>query len=105
MAVGMIEFQGSIPRTQDYTAMKHQDDIKPAVDQANFQTQSDKKVEQKLNQVIQGENTAKGENHADAKEKGNGQYAGDGGAGRKRQEIPKEGKVVLKGTSHFDMSV
>lgn len=105
MAIGMIEFQGSIQRTQDYTALKQQENTRPAVDQSNFQLQIDKKVDQKIKQVVQGEDASKGENHADAKEKGNGRYAGDGGAGRKKQKISKEGKVVLKGTSHFDMSV
>lgn len=105
MAIGMIEFQGSIQRTQDYTALKQQENTKPAVDQNNFQVQIDKKVDEKINQVVKGDDTSKSETHADAKEKGNNQYAGDGGAGRKKKDISKEGKVVLKGTSHFDMSV
>lgn len=105
MAIGMIEFQGSIQRTQDYTAIKQQENTKPVVDQNNFQMQIEKKADQKVKQVVKGDDTAKGENHADAREKGKGQYAGDGGAGRKKQDISKEGKVVLKGISHFDMSV
>lgn len=105
MAIGMIEFQGGIQRTQDFTALKHQEDVRPAVEQMQFQQQADKKVEQKLNRVVQGDNADKSENHADAKEKGNGQYAGDGGANRKKQGLQQEGKVVLKGVSHFDMSV
>lgn len=105
MAIGMIELQGSIQRTQDYTALKQQENTRPVVDQNNIQQQIDKKVDQKVKEVVKGEDTAKGENHADAKEKGKGQYAGDGGAGRKKKDISKEGKVVLKGTSHFDMSI
>lgn len=105
MAIGMVELHGAIQRTQDYTAVKHQENMKPAVDQTNFQANMEKKIDEKINQVVQGEDTSKSENHADAKEKGNGQYAGDGGAKRKKQEIPKEGKVVMKGVSHFDMSV
>lgn len=105
MAIGMIELQGSIQRTQDYTTYKHQENAKPMVDQANFQMQLDKKTDEKLTQVVKGDDAARGENHADAKEKGKGSYAGDGGAGRKKQDVPKEGKVVLKGVSHFDMSV
>ena len=92
MAIGMIEFQGSIQRTQDFTALKQQENTRPAVDQ-------------RVREVVKGDDTNKGENHADAKEKGKGQYAGDGGAGRKKKDISKEGKVVLKGTSHFDMSI
>lgn len=105
MAIGMIEFQGSIQRTQDYTTFKQQENAKTTVDQANLQVQTEKKVDQKLNQVVRGDDASKSENHTDAKEKGNGQYAGDGGAKRKKQDISQEGKVVLKGVSHFDMSV
>ena len=61
-------------------------------------------VDEKTKQVTRGDDTAKNENHADAKEKGNGSYAGDGGA-RRKKNVPQEGRVVLKGTSHFDMSV
>ncbi len=105
MAISMVELQGGIQRTQDYTAFKHQENMKSALDQSNVQVNIERKVDEKLNQVVRGEDTSKGENHADAREKGKGQYAGDGGAGRKKQEIPKEGKVVRKGVSHFDMSV
>ena len=46
MAIGMIEFQGTIQRTQDYSAMKHNEDMKANVDQANYQLQSVKKEDQ-----------------------------------------------------------
>lgn len=104
MAIGMIEFQGTIQRTQDFTTIKQQENTKPAVDQSNFQIQTDKRVDEKTKQVTRGDDTAKNENHADAKEKGKGSYAGDGGA-RRKKNVPQEGRVVLKGTSHFDMSV
>lgn len=107
MAVGMVELHGAIQRTQDYTAIKHQENAKPTVDQANFQTQMDKRVEEKHTQVLQGDDTTRNENHADAREKGKNSYAGDGGANRKKKDNVQEGKVVLKGkgVSHFDMSV
>lgn len=104
MAIGMVELHGTIQRTQDFTTIKQQEDTKPAVDQSNIQVQTDKRVDEKLRQVTKGDDTAKNENHADAKEKGKGSYAGDGGAKRKKN-VPQEGRVVLKGTSHFDMSV
>ena len=105
MAVGMVELHGAIQRTQDFTAIKHQENTKPMVDQANFQTQMDKKVEEKSTQVLRGDDTTKNENKSDAKEKGKNSYAGDGGANRKKKDNAQEGKVVLKGMSHFDMSV
>lgn len=105
MAIGMIEFQGSIPRTQDFSVMKHNEDMKSNVDQSNIQIQTNKQSEQKANQVQGSDDSSKSENRADAREKGNNSYAGDGGSNRKKQEMPRDGKVVLKGKSHFDMSV
>ena len=105
MAIGMIEFQGTIQRTQDYSAMKHNEDMKTNVDQANYQLQSAKKEDQKANQIQKGDDSNKSENRADAREKGSNTYAGDGGGQRKKQQPQSDGKVILKGTSHFDMSV
>lgn len=105
MAIGMIELQGGIQRTQDYTVLKHQENMKSTIDQSNVQLKIDKTVEERANQVVRGDDASRSENDGDAKEKGKGQYAGDGGARRKKQEVPKEGKVVMKGVSHFDMSV
>lgn len=105
MAIGMIELHGTIQRTQDFSVMKHHEDMKMDVEQSHYQLQSDKKVNQKANQIQKGDDSDKSENHADAREKGKNTYAGDGGQNRKKQEMPESGKVILKGTSHFDMSV
>ena len=74
MAIGMIEFQGTIQRTQDYSAMKHNEDMKTNVDQANYQLQSAKKEDQKANQIQKGDDSNKSENRADAREKGSNTY-------------------------------
>ena len=36
MAIGFVEMQGQITRAQDYTTMKHNDDTKGMVEQANL---------------------------------------------------------------------
>lgn len=105
MAIGMIELQGGIQRTQDFSILKHNEDIKTHVDQNNLQIQADKTSEQNANRIVRSDDSSKSEGKADAREKGGGTYAGDGGKNRKKQEVPTEGRVVVKGRSHFDMSV
>lgn len=107
MAIGMIELQGAIQRTQDYSAMKHQEDAKGTVDQSHLQAQADRKTDQKASQIQQGDDANKSDTRADAREQGKGTYAGDGGQHRKKQDKPSDGKVILKGkgNTHFDMSV
>lgn len=106
MSINRIELQGTITRAQDYTTIKHNEDNKGMVDQSNFQNQFQRVVENKVNQVHQREDTENANKKYDAKEKGDGQYSGDGGRQRKRnQEKDLDGKVVLKGIERFDMKI
>ena len=73
------------------------------VDQANFSTQVQKNTEQQSRQVRGGDETQWQEHRPDAKEKGNGSYAGDGGRKRKQQQTIE--KVVVKGRGGFDMKI
>lgn len=105
MTISRVELQGQLTRAQDFTNIKHNEDNKPMVDQSNFQYQFNQTVEMKARQVIQGdraENEGKG---PDAKEKGNGHYAGDGGRHRRKEEKESDGKVVLKGRGGFDIKI
>lgn len=94
MAIGSIEFQGQISRAQDLTMLKHNDDQKGMIDQGNFQTQFHKEVEQKSTQVKRGDDTENEQKRMDAKNKGNGQYAGDGGR-KKKKTAKKDRKSVV----------
>ncbi|MCI5959498.1 MAG: hypothetical protein PUD03_00200 [Lachnospiraceae bacterium] len=105
MAIGMVEFQGTIQRTQDFSVVKHNEDMKAGVEQANFQIRAEKKEDEKLNQIQQQDNSQKSENRTDPRQKGNNTYAGDGGRNRKKHDRQSDGKVIQKGISHFDMSV
>lgn len=104
MAVSLVELNGMIGRTQDFSSVKQNEDNKPVIDQSNIQVYQQKKEDATANTVCSADDTAKKENRPDAKEKGNGNYAGDGGKNRKKQ-VMKDGIVIKKGTSHFDMSV
>lgn len=106
MAITPIMFNATVQRTQDFTTMKQNEDNKGIIDQGNFQNKMEKEVKLQLSNVRSGDNAEKKGDNSDAKEKGNGTYAGDGGRRRPgQQEEKKEGKVLLKEGSHFDMSV
>ena len=108
MSINRIELQGTITRAQDYTTIKHNQDNKGMVDQSNFQAQFHKTVENKATQVHQGDNTENNKKKYDAKEKGNGEYSGDGGKKRKKdqdKDKDADGRVVLKGIGRFDMKI
>lgn len=104
MAIGFVEMQGQITRAQDYTMIKHNDDTKGMVEQANFGQQMTKQVEKQVKRVNQGERPEYHERKFDAKDKGSNEYQGDGGKNRKGMKKEADGKVLLKGVSSFDAS-
>ena len=106
MAINPIEFHGTITRAQDMTTMKHNEDQEGVLHQSNFQVKMEKQVEHQLSMVRNSDNADKKKDQTDAKEKGNGHYAGDGGKNRRRNpEISEKDKVLRKGESHFDISI
>lgn len=104
MAIGSIEL-ATIARTQDFTTIKHNEDAKGAVMQVAAQNQGTKEINQRVRQVNDTEGVVYQQSRPDAKEKGNGTYAGDGG--RKRKEQPQE-QIVKKGVPYsggFDVKI
>ena len=55
MAIGQIEIQGQITRAQDFTTIKHHEDTKGMVEQANVSEQFSKIVENQMTKVYRGE--------------------------------------------------
>lgn len=102
MAVGAIEFT-TISRAQDFATIKHNEDHKVVVDQSNFSMQVQKHTSQQTRQVQKNDESKWQEHRPDAKEKGNGSYAGDGGRQRKKQ--PTVEKMVVKGRMGFDTKI
>ena len=102
MAFGAIELT-TISRAQDYTTIKHNEDNKVVVDQANFSDQFQKNTEQNIREVHSSDDTQWHEKKPDAREKGNGQYRGDGGSRRKKKQV--QDRVVVKGRGGFDMKI
>ena len=105
MSISRVEIQGQVARAQDFTTIKHNEDNKGIVGQMNIQKQMTQEVDNKVRQVHQGEDVEQHQKKFDAKEKGNGQYDGDGGKKRKKSDKKEDGKVVLKGAPNFDMKI
>lgn len=102
MAIGAIEMQGQILRTQDYSAMKHQDDSRAEVSQSNIQQTRQVEAERQINRVNRSDQTSKQNMNSDASEHGNNEYSGDGGKHRNEARAAREadGKVLIKGVIH-----
>ncbi|MDE6388622.1 MAG: hypothetical protein K2L82_12550 [Lachnospiraceae bacterium] len=106
MAIGFVEMQGQITRAQDFTTIKHNEDAKGMVEQANAGQQMTKQVERQVNRVNKGNQPEYHERKFDAKDKGSNEYHGDGGQARKKKkgENP-DGKVLMKKAEKIDFSV
>lgn len=102
MAFGSLEI-ASIPRTQDYTVMKQNEDNKGAFQQMTLGQQTQKHTEQLTKEVHSSDNADWYTGQYDAKEKGNNGYAGNGGKHRKKQ--PEDGVVVKKEHQGFDIKI
>lgn len=106
MTISRIELQGQVARAQDFTTIKQNEDNKAAVDQTHFQQRFDQSVDERHRQVQQGERSENMEKRFDAREEGNGAYAGDGGRKRKKEEEKESnGKVLIKGRGSFDIKI
>lgn len=105
MTISRVEIQGQITRAQDFTNIKHNEDNKGAVEQAQITDNSDRAVELRLHHVNSSQNADNMQKKMDAKEEGSNQYQGDGGKNRKNKKEP-DGKVIVKGKpSGFDLKI
>ncbi len=104
MAIGQIEIQGQITRAQDFTSIKHHEDTKGSVEQANVSNQFSKQVEAQVTKVKRGDQPEYYNKKFDAKYKGSNEYHVDGGQNRKKKEQKEpDGKVLLKRVGSFDI--
>lgn len=106
MAIGFVEMQGQITRAQDFTTIKHNEDTRGMVEQANVGQQMTRQVDRQVNRVNKGDQPEYHERKFDAKDKGSNEYYGDGGKDRKeKQKQEADGKVLLKGIGNADISL
>ena len=104
MSFGSLEV-ASIPRTQDYTTMKQNEDNKGAFQQMTLGEHAQKQSEQRTREVHSSDNADWYTGQYDAKEKGNGHYDREERK-KKDKKQQKADNVYLKGqTSGFDIKV
>ena len=103
MAISPIEYNGMVGRTQDFSAVRHNEEQKGLVDQSNFQTQFEQEVKQNTSTVRKQDNADQKQRKFDAKDKGDGEYTGDGGRSRKKGSGKET--VISKSQGGFDIKV
>lgn len=93
--------QGQILRTQDYSAIKHQEDTRAELNQSNIQQTKTAEETRQFNRVSASQNTDTNQQESSASDKGGAEYSGDGGRRRReaRERRAADGKVLLKSAS------
>ncbi|MBQ9141592.1 MAG: hypothetical protein IJX63_07340 [Lachnospiraceae bacterium] len=103
MAMGTINIV-TMTRSQDFTAIKQNEDNKSAMTQMALGQKEDKEIKQRSQQVVQKEETQWHQRKFDAREQGDNQYAGDGG--RYRKNGKQVDQVIVKGQQGgFDVKI
>ncbi len=105
MALGPIELNVTVTRVQDYTTIKHNEDMRPNVQQMDLSQSNIKEADHKASYVDKKDEANNDQKKQDAKEQGKNKYMGDGGINRPGAKIPKEGAVVKKEQGGFDFRV
>ena len=106
MIVRPVVMQGTVQNSQNVTSMKHAEDIKPSVEQANIAATTQKEVQQKSENVIRKDNINKEQQKFDAKEKGSNEYVSVK-VKKKTKDITdvEEEKVIVKSQGGFDIKI
>ena len=105
MAFGSIELT-TISRAQDYSTIKQNEDNKALLSQTNGQIQVQKREEQQTREVHSSDDTQWYQKQPDAREKGNGEYYGDGGQKRQKEKVQSKEQVIVKKNSNgFDIRI
>ncbi len=105
MSLGPIELPVTVTRVQDFSIIKHNEDMKAGVQQMGLSQQNVKETQHKANFVENMEEMTNDQKRQDAKEQGKNKYMGDGGKNRPGGKNQKEGVVVKKQQGGFDFRI
>lgn len=105
MAVSPIDLS-IMQRSMDVAQIKHNDNVKPMVEQANLVMQTDRNIETRMRQVHNSNESSKSDTNHDAREKGkNFYFQREEQRKKKEDEQEKEGTVIRKAPASFDMKI
>lgn len=102
--ISPIENNGMIARTQDYTSMRVQEDIKLNANQAFIQQEIDESGENHVRTVRESDNSDATDTHHDAREEGRNKYFNNRKNGG-NSGMPSDGRVVVKNKGGFDLKI
>lgn len=105
MAIGPVELNGYITRTQDIGTIKQQEDTKPMVDQQNFQAQFKQEVQTHMKNVHHADDSDNHQKKFDAKEKGSNEYHNNKNKKKSTEEEKAKSKVNKPAVHRFDMTI
>ncbi len=98
----------NITRAQDFSIIKHNEDLKPMTDQTVISQEVEKQQSAMTDEVNHTSESEWYQRKEDASKKGDNEYSGDGGAkrpGKGTKNRPPD-QVVVKGRSNgFDLKV
>lgn len=107
MIVKPVVIQGTVQNSQNMTSIKHAENIKPSVEQANIAATTQKEVQHKSENVIHKENINKEQKKFDAKDKGSNEYV----SVKVKKKINDKGEtvaeeqVLVKSQGGFDIKI
>ena len=103
MALGPVEMNGILQRTQDFTTIKQNEDNRGLIAQTNIHNEAEQEIDHAMHQVHDADNSRDSEGEFDARREGRNKYVKT--ATKRKKEDKTEGKVVVKKTGGFDISV
>lgn len=103
MALGPVEMNGILQRTQDFTTIKQNEDNRGLIAQTNIHNEAEQEIDHAMHQVHDAADSRDSEGEFDARREGRNKYMKS--STKRKKEEKTEGKVVVKGSGGFDISV
>ncbi len=108
MTVRPVHLNGMIQNTQDVSAIRHQENQRPAIEQQNIHIREQQKEQSQAQEVHKKDNADNEQKKFDAKEKGSNEYRDQRGKNKKeKKENLPDGSVKVKMTMSggFDIKI
>lgn len=96
MTVRPVHLNGMIQNTQDVSAIRHQENQRPAVEQQHIQIREEQKEQSKAQEVQKQEDADNHQKKYDAKEKGSNEYTYQRKKKKEKKENLPDGSVRVK---------
>ncbi len=104
MALSPIMFNGTIGASQNVAELRAGEEGKVNILQGEATRRTEDDTSGKLNRVREADDADNNLRKFDSSEKGDNEYAGDGGRNRKKKDN-KDGRVLIKNKGGFDISI